>query len=308
MATSSGLESDASELRNWDDLRFFLAVGRWSTLAQASKTLSVEVSTVHRRLAALEGDWGVELFERTPSGHELTAQGKHLFEMATQVESAVSALQRELSETDKRRVIRLTTTDDFIEFLSPSVSRFCAASHDVQVRLLAAERVLNLVQREADIAVRFSQTNHKELVVKPLCTLAFALYASESYIQTHGSPAHEADLAVHGFIAAEGALGNLPIMRWLLDRVAPARVWSVCNTVSTIAAATAGGIGIGPLPCFVGDRHPGLVRVFGPVLGTDVESSLAYHVSLRKSERAQAFVKYLKQVFADNAALFAGNV
>lgn len=307
MAKNTGTESDANELRNWDDLRFFLAVGRWNTLAQAARTLSVEVSTVHRRLAALEADWRVELFERTPAGHELTAHGKHLFEKATQVENAVSSLLRELSEADKRRVIRLTTTDDLIAFISPSISRFRTAREDVQVRLLATEHVLNLAQREADIAIRFAQTKHKELVVKPLCKVAFAMYASPGYVETYGTPAKGADFDAHGFIAAEGALGNLPIMRWLLERIAPSRVWSACNTVSTMASAAAGGIGIAPLPCFIGDRRHGLVRVFGPVPETDVEASLAYHVSLRKSERALAFVNYLKQVFAENADLFAGN-
>lgn len=293
-------------MSNWDDLRFFLAVARDRTLAKAGRRLGVKVSTVHRRLASLEGEWGVELFDRMPSGHALTAQGEHLFKLAAQVESAVLMLQRELAEADRRRVIRLTTTDDLIEFLSPRVSAFCSSNQDIQVRVLVAERMLNLVQREADIAIRFADTPHKELIVKSLGKLAFALYASPAYVDRHGVLQEQPDFTGHGFIGGDGPLGNTPAMRWLMERVAPASIWSVCNTVSTMAAAAAGGMGIAPLPCIVGDRRADLIRVADPVPGTEVEPRLVYHVSLRKSPRVREFVDFLKAVFADHAQLLAG--
>ncbi len=116
----------------------------------------------------------------------------------------------------------------------------------------------------------------------------------------------EKDFGQHGFIAAEGQLGNSPITKWLSERVATSNVWSVCNTMSTMAAAASGGIGIAPLPCFLGDTRTDLVRVSEPIPETEVEPVIAYHVSLRKSDRAQALVQYLKRVFAENEALFAG--
>ena len=261
---------------------------------------------MHRRLAALESGWGLALFERTPAGHELTPHGQVLFQRAEEVDRAVLALQSELSDVDKRRVIRLTTTDDIVEFLSPKIAQFCADNREVQVRLHTAEEALNLVQREADVAIRFIRGSHQELVVKPICTMAFGLYCSAFYLENHGPLTGPADFPVHGFIVAEGALGDTPIMKWLSERVSAAQIWSVCNTVSTMTAAASGGLGVAPLPCFVGDTRPDLVRVLGPIAGTEVKPLIAYHVALRKSERVQDFVTYLKRVFAEHEDLFAG--
>jgi len=301
-----GQSIDSGLIGNWDDLRYFLALGKSGTLAQAARSLGVKVSTVHRRLGGLETDWGVELFHRTPRGHKLTVRGQRLFDVALEVEASVGTLRTELLESDKRHVIRLTTTDDLIEFVSTKTQVFCGQNDKLQIRLLSTERMLNLVQREADIAIRFSQGEHQELVVKPLCTVAFALYASPLYLQTHGEVCGEQDLDKHGFITAEGALASAPIMQWLMERVAPSQIWSTCNTVATMAAVAGGGNGIAALPCFIGDGRPNLVRVMEPIAGTEATAYLAYHMALRRFDGFQKFTEYLKTVFAEHQALFSG--
>ena len=53
---------------DWDDLRFFLAVARHRTLAEAARHLQVTHTTVNRRLASLQDRMGVRLLQRTADG------------------------------------------------------------------------------------------------------------------------------------------------------------------------------------------------------------------------------------------------
>ena len=60
---------------DWDDLRYVLALVRGRSLAGAGKLLRVDPSSVHRRLASLESQLSVRLFERTRDGYHPTLQG-----------------------------------------------------------------------------------------------------------------------------------------------------------------------------------------------------------------------------------------
>ena len=67
---------------NWDDLRFFLSVARAGRLTTAARRLGADHATVSRRITALEKALQAKLFERSPQGYALTAQGERLLERA----------------------------------------------------------------------------------------------------------------------------------------------------------------------------------------------------------------------------------
>jgi DNA-binding transcriptional LysR family regulator len=50
--------------RNWNDLRFLLAIRRGQTLRAAARQLQVDDTTVSRRLAALQSNLGTRLVRR----------------------------------------------------------------------------------------------------------------------------------------------------------------------------------------------------------------------------------------------------
>jgi len=64
------------------DLRTFLAVARLQSFHRASEELHTAQSTVSARIAALEGDLGVRLFERLGRRNTLTEPGRRLLEYA----------------------------------------------------------------------------------------------------------------------------------------------------------------------------------------------------------------------------------
>ena len=75
---------------DWNDLRYFLAVARDGSTLAAARALRVSQTTLARRIAALESELGVRLFEKRQAGYSLTPAGEELVERARQVEQAAT--------------------------------------------------------------------------------------------------------------------------------------------------------------------------------------------------------------------------
>src|SRR3954469_14312021 len=100
---------------DWNDLRHFLAVARTGSTLAAGRSLRVSQTTAARRVAALEAELGLTLFERRPVGYRLTPVGEALLEKAEGMEKAAelfadsaAAQSREIKGT-----VRLTLEEIF---------------------------------------------------------------------------------------------------------------------------------------------------------------------------------------------------
>jgi DNA-binding transcriptional LysR family regulator len=71
------------------------------------------------------------------------------------------------------------------------------------------------------------------------------------------------------------------------------RIVYTVNTVSGLADAIEAGIGVGYLPCLVGDARPGLVRLgpLAPALGNNLW--LLSHPDLRGAARVRVMLDFL---------------
>jgi DNA-binding transcriptional LysR family regulator len=65
-------------MMDWDDVGYFLAVGRGGSVRAAAERLGVNHSTVLRRIAQLEERLGARMFEKLPSGYRLTDAGEEV--------------------------------------------------------------------------------------------------------------------------------------------------------------------------------------------------------------------------------------
>ena len=82
-------------------------------------------------------------------------------------------------------------------------------------------------------------------------------------------------------------------MRYLHQHVAHERIVYRVNTVLGLAEAVESGIGIGFLPCFIGDTRPGLKRLEAPEPAFAADLWLLTHPDLRHSPRVRLFLDYL---------------
>ncbi|HEY5740207.1 MAG TPA: LysR family transcriptional regulator, partial [Gammaproteobacteria bacterium] len=85
---------------DWNDLRYFLELSRQGKLVRAAARLHVDHTTVSRRITALEKQLDVRLFDKSPSGYQLTDAGLRLLPLAEQIESSSNRLYQDIAGKD----------------------------------------------------------------------------------------------------------------------------------------------------------------------------------------------------------------
>jgi DNA-binding transcriptional LysR family regulator len=165
----------------WDDIAVFLALYRGRTTGRAAATLGCSQPTIVRRLATLEHELGLNLFDRTPTGLAPTDAADRLLGQAERVERAVCEFTTEVGSLAGTglNIIRLTFIDHFERLLIPILRQIRARWPNIQTELLASDRIYDLARGEADIGIRGRERpTSDEIVVHELPPTGWAVYAS----------------------------------------------------------------------------------------------------------------------------------
>lgn len=296
-------------LVDWNDLAYLLAVRRHRTLAGAARELGCEHTTVSRRIAALEAALGVRLFTRSPEGLVPTEIADDLAPLVEQIEETIQAIKRRIAGHDHRMegIVRLTTSETFASFIIKRLVELRARHPDVIVQVLAENRVLDIARGEADLALRFAETTQRDLVVRKLGIVHWAMYASIDYAARRGAPSPVDDLHGHDIVGYDDALAAVPGAAWLAAHGDGATVAFRGNSLRAVLEATLAGMGLTVLPCQLGDPEAGLVRLSPESLGHRT-LCLVVHPDLAKVARVRAVIDFLVEVTArDRAALLGGD-
>jgi DNA-binding transcriptional LysR family regulator len=289
----------------WDDMRLVLAIGRAGTLVGAARALALNHSTLFRRLGALEAQIGVRLFERFRDGYTPTAAGEEVIALAERMDVDMTAVARRLAGQDLRPsgLVRVTTTDTLVHMLMPMLASFRSAHPEITLELAASNAIFNLSRRDADVAIRPALDPPDLLVGRRVATISFALYAATGYLKQR--PKRLA-LAQHDWAAPDETLGHLKATQWIAATVPPERVVFRTGSLFTLYGAVRGGLGVAPLPCYLGDRDPALQRLGGLIPEFGTELWLLTHPDLRRVARIRAFMDFMAPALAAYGGLFAG--
>jgi DNA-binding transcriptional LysR family regulator len=290
----------------WDDARFLLAVHRNCSLSAAARCLGVNQSTVGRRLRALDEALGIRAFVQTSDGFVLSPAGERLLAHATRMEDEAIALERQASgaAVGLTGTVRVTSADALsARIVAPLLAELHGRAPGLDLELIADTRTYSLSKREADVAVRTMRPREAQVVMRRICGFASSVYASKAYVEEHGRP-READLAKHPFIGVEDTSWNEA--RWLQKAAPGARVLLKTNSTLAQLAATLAGIGLGILPCYIGDPEPELVRLVAPDRGVVRELLVVCHKDLRHTPRIRICTDFLVDGLTCQADLFEG--
>lgn len=279
----------------WDDFRLVKTVAEAKGLAGAAEKLGVNHSTVFRRLGHLEETLGVKLFERHRTGYALTTAGEEMAALAERMDEDVGSFARKLAgqALSPAGELRVTTNDTLLaHLLTPIFARFCAQCPDVRLDVVLANQALNLSKRDADVAVRATDNPPETLVGRRVATIGWALYGRTlDFPKPDGIEA--ADLYARAWVSLGDNLGALKVARFVRERVTNDKIVYKVNTVLGLAEAVEAGIGVGPLPCFIADERPGLVRLSPPNADFSTGLWLLTHPDLRQSARVRAFLDFV---------------
>jgi DNA-binding transcriptional LysR family regulator len=292
---------------DWDDLRFVLAVARTGTLSGAARALSVEHTTVGRRLASIERALGVRLFDRTPDGHVPTTTGTAVIAHAGAVEDHVLALEREVAGSDARveGIVRITALDAFIaDLLLPNLGELSRRHPMLQIVAASEVRMVSLERREADIAIRWRAPDDPGFVARPLAEVGSGLYASREYVAARGHPRGPSELEGHDRIGYGPELAHSSEERWLAENAPGARVAVRVGSPVAYRAAIEEGLGVGVYECHSAERA-GLVRLWDePVL--EERWWAVVHADIVRAARIRATLDFLTDITESNRERIAG--
>ncbi|KQX00395.1 hypothetical protein ASC94_29875 [Massilia sp. Root418] len=297
---------------DWEDLRYFIALsgamGRGGGVSAAARELGVNHSTVLRRLDSLERALGVRLFERFQSGYTMTQAGETLQARLSGVEEQIASARSAVGGQDQalEGEIRITTTDTLARsLLMPSLARFQQRHPGVRFQLVLNNAFLNLNRREADVALRPSNSPPDTLVGRRLGALSSAIYASHSYLKAAArrglgggvgmgaSSAAPEDWAAHDWIGLDDSLAHLEQARWLARKVPPERVRLRVDSLLAMVDAARDGIGMAPLLCHLADPERRLQRVADPDPRFDTGLWVLTHRDLKDTARIKALTQFL---------------
>jgi LysR family transcriptional regulator, glycine cleavage system transcriptional activator len=143
-------------LPSLDLIRGFVAVGRRMSITLAAEDLFLTQSAVSRQIIALEHALGVKLLNRGYRSIHFTAEGERFFRIA---DSALQQLQdgiNALAAGSDRQPVTITASIGVSGlWLMPRLGGFHERHPDIDVRVAANNKVIDLKAQGADIAIRY---------------------------------------------------------------------------------------------------------------------------------------------------------
>jgi len=276
----------------WGHLRYFLELARTGSLSQAARRIGVDRNTVARRVAALEEELGLSLFERGPQGWTRTAAGDELSDLASQVEEDVLRLARHADAQDRALdgSVRLTTASHLAaHLLCPALPELRARHPGLLLEIAVAQRTFDLTRREADLALRMGRPQDAGLVTRKLSDVAYGLFASAEYAARRTGPV---DFQRDTFLGLDDSLASTPHERWIARLAPERRVVLKANATAALQAAARAGLGVAILPRYVADGDRELVQIDGPEPARH-ELWLLVHGDLRRVPRVKAVIEWV---------------
>lgn len=295
---------------DWNDLRAFLAVARTGRLAAAASRLSVDHTTIGRRIAALEARLGAQLFDRTPGGHVLTVHGERLMPTAEAMETLAIRAAGELGHADQALTgtVRIGAPEGFGSYvIAPLMADLADRHPDLEVQLVAMAGSLNLSKREADISVALSPPREGRLVSRKLTDYRLGLYASPAYLDARPPILKRTDMSGHRFIGYIDELLYAPELDYMQAPDVEVRVrLQSSNLIAQLQAALAGA-GLCVLPNFIAAREPGLVRVLPGAVELERSLWLVTHADLKRLARIRAVTSLIVEAVRKDRSRFTGD-
>jgi DNA-binding transcriptional LysR family regulator len=187
----------------WDIYRTFLSVLNEGSLSGAARALGLTQPSIGRHIDALEQALGFQLFTRTRLGLEPNAQALELKPYAEAIAAQASALRRIASAQGQivRGVVRISASDVIgAEVLPKILSLFMAQYPQIEIELSLSDDLADLLNREADIAVRMTEPTQNALVVQKAGDIKLGLFAHADYLNRAGVPQTLDDLKGHRII------------------------------------------------------------------------------------------------------------
>ncbi|MEZ8284454.1 transcriptional regulator [Vibrio splendidus] len=263
---------------NIDDLFLFCAVVEEGSLLSASKRLQLPVSTMSRRLTALEDRLNIRLLEK--KGRELVAtkDGEAAFAaLSSGMESIHQGFSSLLEGRDAiQGKIKLAVPHNFYGgFLRSTVEQFLTEHPNVQLNLILSQQQV-VPETDRDLLITFQISEMDGMIARPLFKAKHGFFASQEYLDSHGAITKPDDLEHQDWINVDDVF-DMPLYK--SDRLAQMitiKPKFIVNDILAVAAAAQKGLGIASLPFRHVSPEMNLIQVLPEYHRGDRQAYLVY--------------------------------
>ncbi len=302
METLYGLAYNLKSM-NLEGIDIFIQVVQSGSFTKAAKTLSMPITTVSGKIAALEKKLGITLIHRTTRKLQITNEGKVFFEHAlramTEMQTAQDLITKNVSDIEG--ILRITTTVDMGHtLLLPVIKTFLEKNAKVKIELILTNQIVDIISDNIDLAVRAGNLKDSNLKAKLLTSKHAYFYASKNYIKKNGLPKDIHEIESHPFIAYSSFEKHLKITTQTKKATTRIHPCLSANEMGAVKSYLLADMGIGVLPEFtcLNEVNSGdLVKVLPDWHLETFKIYCVYAPQKQKSARLLAFIKHAENYF-----------
>lgn len=286
----------ASSEPGWDLYRTFLAVLRHGSLSVAARDIGLSQPTAGRHVAALEAQLGTSLFTRSPRGLRPTEAALALAPHAEAMATAAAALHRASSGEGNAEhgAVRVTTGHLMgVEVLPPLLAEFALRYPQIELELALSDRNLDLLHREADIAVRMVRPTQKALIARRIGDVSVGLFAHRRYVEAFGVPKSPQDFSRHRLIGFDRNAHAVHSAGGAARQLRRDHFGFRTDDAAVQLAALRAGAGVGACLVNTARRDRNLVRVLEHGFTFKREMWLAMHEDAKAIRRIRLLFDHL---------------
>ena len=241
-------------------MRVFVRIADAGNLSAAGRQLGLSLTSVSRRLMALEEILGTPLVERTTRHLSLTESGRLYYERAKQILEEVAEMERGLTMQTGVASGRLHVSAPALLGrlrLAPMLPGFLVEQGRVSVDLMLVDRPVRLADEGIDVALRIGPLEDSGLIARKLDDIQLVVCAAPDYLRRRGEPATPDDLVGQDCVA----FGDEPgVAEWSFQDGAVRRSLRIAsrlctNDFDTLVIAALAGTGLVRVPSWQVAHH-----------------------------------------------------
>lgn len=281
---------------DWQLIQAFLAAFDNGSLLGASRQLGRSQPTVGRQLAELEEQLDTVLFERTGRGLKPTPMAHTLVVAARQMASAAATLQRQVqgNQSDLAGSVRLSASQPVACLLLPPLLRqMRVALPSIEIELVVSNEVSNLLEREADIALRMVRPEQGSLVARRIANIGLSVCASQDYLQTHPPIQQPSDLLTHALIGFDRDTSIIDGFAKMGHAIERSHFVFRTDDLMAYWEAIRAGIGVGFVSDYAIASDPRVQRVLPQLVIPGFPLWLTVHREIHSNPRIRAVYDFL---------------
>jgi DNA-binding transcriptional LysR family regulator len=294
------------------EMKAFVRTVELGGFSAAARDLSLTPSALSKIATRLEDRLGVRLMNRTTRKLALTAEGEAYFASAKRILTDIEEAEAEVTRFAAlpKGLLKVNVGVAFgLHQLAPAMAKFLARYPDIELDITVTDRLIDLVEEGADVAIRNGVLRDSSLVAKKICDLHRVICASPAYLKKYGTPKKPADLLHHNCISISSAP---QLRRWPFDNKTnigdsieyiDVKGNITANNAESLLQLAAAGVGIIRLTdVIVGDgiRAGWLTPILLDCHHVEpLPLSAVYPHGRHKSPRVAAFVNFLVETFAE---------